>query len=83
MNMQFRRTNLDVVHVKALGEAIGEEIFVGAQVMALVSGPLHVLLLPAKITPVVHQAEDQVDPSFLRLSDYEVQSLKIFKEENI
>jgi hypothetical protein len=81
--MQCTRLDLDVVHVEAMGEAVSEEIFVGAQVMALVSSPLHILILPAKIAPIVHQAQNQVDPSFLRFSDYEVQPLKKFKEENI
>jgi hypothetical protein len=61
-----------VVHVEALGQAVGEEIFIRAQVVALVSGPLHILPLSTEGTPTVNQAKDQVDPSFLCFRDYEV-----------
>ena len=69
------RTDLDVFLVQLLGEGVPEEVVLGAQVVALVFGPLHVLFLPAKVTPVVRQAQDQVETSLLRFADHEVESL--------
>jgi hypothetical protein len=58
-----------MVLVELLRHAAGEEIVVGAHVVPLIPG---VLLLPAMPVPVVHQPQDQVDPSLLCFGYYEV-----------
>lgn len=68
-------TGLDVVLVEPFGHAVSEEVIVRIQVVPLGSCPLHVLLLSAVPIPVVHQAQNQMDPALLCFGYHIVQTL--------
>ena len=68
-------TGLDMVLVEPFGHAVREEVIIRIKVVPLGSCPLHVLLLSAVPIPVVHQAQNQMDPALLCFGYHIVQTL--------
>ena len=68
-------TGLDMVLVEPLGYTVREEVIIRIQIVPLGSCPLHVLLLSAVPVPVVHQAQNQMDPALLCFGYHIVQTL--------
>lgn len=68
---------LDMIFVESFNHWVGEEPIIGCNVLTLIPGPFHILLLPSKVVVVVHQAQYKADLVLSGLGYNKIQPLHI------